>query len=218
MRLHLKIQTNNEIIPFDHQHYLTGAVHKWLGKNNEHGDVSLFSFSWLQGGKKTTTGLHFGKQTALFFSSYDIVLIKKLIRGIQSDNRIYNGFTVEEMVIQEDPDFSNQTYFQLASPILIKRKIEQNIQHITYKNASANLYLKETLATRMEKAGIAGEDFEISFNPSNGNASTKLVKYKSIENRANWCPITIYGSNTIKQFAWNVGIGNSTGIGFGAIK
>jgi CRISPR-associated endoribonuclease Cas6 len=78
--------------------------------------------------------------------------------------------------------------------------------------------MKETLQTKLEKAGIESEDFEIKFNPLIGKATTKLVRYKSIENRASWCPITINGSNKLKQFAWNVGIGNSTGIGFGAIK
>jgi CRISPR/Cas system endoribonuclease Cas6 (RAMP superfamily) len=34
----------------------------------------------------------------------------------------------------------------------------------------------------------------------------------------NWCPIIIKGKPETKLFAWNVGLGNSTGIGFGAIK
>jgi hypothetical protein len=59
MRIHLKIKTPNKIIPFDHQPLLTGTIHRWLGWNDEHGNVSLYSFSQLEGGKATANGLHF---------------------------------------------------------------------------------------------------------------------------------------------------------------
>lgn len=45
----------------------------------------------------------------------------------------------------------------------------------------------------------------------------KLMTYKGIKNKASMCPVIIKGTLQSKQFAWNVGIGNSTGIGFGAI-
>ena len=61
-------------------------------------------------------------------------------------------------------------------------------------------------------------DFEIYFDASHTKAGTKLVNYKGIMNRASWCSVIIKGSPETKLFAWNVGIGNSTGIGFGAIK
>lgn len=218
MRVYLKINTNNEELPFNHQHLLTGAIYKWLGNNDEHGKVSLYSFSWLRNGKKTQTGLSFGNHTTFFFSSFDVGLIKRLVNGIKKDNTIYNGYLVNEIIIQEDPDLTDQKHFHIESPILIKRKNGQKIEHITFKDDDASLFMKETLQTKLEKAGIESEDFEIKFNPLIGKATTKLVRYKSIENRASWCPITINGSNKLKQFAWNVGIGNSTGIGFGAIK
>jgi CRISPR-associated endoribonuclease Cas6 len=45
-----------------------------------------------------------------------------------------------------------------------------------------------------------------------------MIIYKGIANKANWCPVIIKGRPETKLFAWNVGLGNSTGIGFGAIK
>ena len=41
MRVHIKIEKNKQIIPFDHQHLLVGVIHKWLGWNEEHGKISL---------------------------------------------------------------------------------------------------------------------------------------------------------------------------------
>lgn len=53
MRLHLTTTSNTEIIPFEYQQKLVGVLHKWLGDaNKEHGSLSLYSFSWLQNGKK----------------------------------------------------------------------------------------------------------------------------------------------------------------------
>lgn len=45
MRIQLKISPNKEVVPFGYQHLLTGAIHKWLGENQEHGSSSFYSFS-----------------------------------------------------------------------------------------------------------------------------------------------------------------------------
>jgi len=218
MRIHLKILTPNIVIPFDHQPLLTGTIHKWLGWNNEHGDVSLYSFSRLEGGKKVESGLRFKKGVSFFFSSHQPNLIKKMIAGIQDDPNMFNGFKVSEIIIQEDPDLSNRELFFVASPIFIKRRVGDKIDHIRYDDPRANACLKETLQTKMQKAGTKYDDFSIHFDKSYPKAGTKKITYNRIENRANWCPVIIKGTLEIKLFAWNVGLGNSTGIGFGAIK
>lgn len=218
MRLHLSIKTSNEIIPFNHQHLLTGTIHKWLGMNKEHGSVSLYSFSWLNGGKKIAHGLRFGSGTTFFFSSHLPDLIKRLISGIKNDPTMFSGFTVSEIVIQKDPELLNQDIFYPASPIFIKRKEGEKVDHIEYVDARANACLKETLLTKMIKAGINDDDFEMRFDTTYPKAGTKKISYNNVENRANWCPVVIKGNPEVKLFAWNVGLGNSTGIGFGAIK
>lgn len=51
MQIHLKITESDKIIPFNYQPILTGAIHKWIGKNEIHDELSLYSFSWLNGGE-----------------------------------------------------------------------------------------------------------------------------------------------------------------------
>lgn len=52
MRIYLHLSPNKEIVPFNYQQSLVGAFHKWLGEKNElHDDISLYSLSWLTGGK-----------------------------------------------------------------------------------------------------------------------------------------------------------------------
>ncbi len=218
MRIHLKIQTTNKIIPFDHQPLLTGTIHKWLGWNDEHGKVSLYSFSQLEGGKATPNGLRFERNISLFFSSYNSDLIKKMVSGIQADPTLFYGLTVTEIIIQEDPDLAGRDMFFSASPIFIKRRVEEKVDHIMFDDPRANSSLKETLQTKMEEAGIADESFDIRFETTYPKAGTKKITYNGIQNRANWCPVIIKGKPETKLFAWNVGLGNSTGIGFGAIK
>lgn len=218
MRIHLKVKTSNKVIPFDHQPKLTGTIHKWLGWNDEHGKVSLYSFSQLAGGKATREGLRFDKGASFFFSSYDLVLIKKMIAGIQTDPIMFNELEVSEIIIQEDPDLSDRELFMIGSPIFIKRRIEENIDHIKYDDPRANAFLKETLLTKLSKVGLNDDSFDIQFDTTYFRAGTKMITYNGVQNRVNWCPVIIKGKPETKLFAWNVGLGNSTGIGFGAIK
>jgi len=41
MPLHLRIKPSRETIPFNHQHLLTGTIHKWMGRNEEHAKLLL---------------------------------------------------------------------------------------------------------------------------------------------------------------------------------
>lgn len=218
MRIYLKIKTTNKVIPFDHQQLLTGTIHKWLGWNDKHGEVSLFSYSQLSEGKVMPNGLKFDRGTSFFFSSHEDNLVKKLISGIQTDPTMFCGLTVFEVIIQEDPDLSKRTLFHVGSPIFLKRRVGQNIDHIIYNDPRADACLKETLLTKMNKTGLTDETLDIHFDKYYPKAGTKKITYNGVQNRASWCPVIIGGKPETKLFAWNVGLGNSTGIGFGAIK
>ncbi|MDP2423099.1 MAG: CRISPR-associated endoribonuclease Cas6, partial [Bacteroidales bacterium] len=85
MRLIIKIKPNQLLIPFDHQHLLVGSIHKWLGWNKIHDNISLYSFSRLDGGKAINSGLKFEHGTSFFFSSHETGLIKSIIEGVQRD-------------------------------------------------------------------------------------------------------------------------------------
>ena len=218
MRIYLKTDARNILLPFDHQHLLTGTIHKWLGWNNEHGELSLYSYSWLEGGRKAGSGLRFDNGASFFFSSHHPELIRRLVTGIQANPVLFRGLEIAEIIAQEDPDLSHRDRFFTASPVFIKRRVDDQIGHILYDNPRANTYLKETVTTKLKKAGIDDESFDIRFDTEYPKARTKLITYKGIGNKASWCPVYIQGRPGTKVFIWNVGLGNSTGIGFGAIK
>lgn len=218
MRLHFKINSDGSVIRFDHQPKLVGTIHKWIGWNKEHGNISLYSFSQLENGKVSSNGLIFQNGTSFFFSSHNTELIKKVITGIQSDPHLFDGLIIDEIIIQENPDFTDRIRFFAASPIFIKRKTEAGVDHILFTDPGAGEYLMQTMQTKMKDAGISDDTLKIKFDTTYQKASSRLVNYNGIKNRASWCPVIIEGNPETKLFAWNVGLGNSTGIGFGAIK
>ena len=53
MRVHLFTPPADRIIPFNYQPILTGALHKWLGPNDMHEDISLYSITYFGAPEKT---------------------------------------------------------------------------------------------------------------------------------------------------------------------
>jgi CRISPR-associated endoribonuclease Cas6 len=225
MRLHLQIRADGAIIPYAHQKLLTGTIHKWLGQNELHGNTGLFSFSRLAGAKnvnetgKTKGGLRLSDHTAFFISAHNEDIIRCLVQGIMQDRSMFYGLEVDTATIQEDPDLSARDYFLTASPILLKLTNDNGTTtHYRYTDEISNSLLKENLQSKMKIAGMEPDDtLDIRFDTQNPKASTKLVDYGGIQNRANWCPVIINAKPETKLFAWNSGLGNSTGVGFGAI-
>lgn len=219
MRIYLRLSAGTEAIPFNYQPFLTGAFHKWLGKENAaHGEASLYSFSWLQNVGITKDGIRIKDGSYFFISAYNEALIKNLIRGIQNQPEVCFGAMVTEVQLQESPDFSTEERFMAASPIFIKRKIDGSEKHFLYNDPDADKLLTETLQTKLKIAGIPEDGVSVSFDHTFHSPQVKLLSYRGINNKASLCPVIVKGTPEQIAFAWHVGAGNSTGIGFGALK
>lgn len=224
MRIHIKTTPAKVTVAYNHLHLLTGTIHKWFGMNDFHDEVSLYSFSGLFGATAGKGGLTFPEGATFYISCWDNEMIKVLIDGIQKDAEMFGGMRAIEIIIQENPDFSEKTHFQLGSPVFIQRNSGDGKKKFFFlEDAEAPDLMVETLRTKMKIAELPeDETLKICFDQSYHGKGTKKIDYKSsnqvIKIRANWCPLIIEGKAETKAFAWNVGIGNSTGIGFGAIK
>lgn len=219
MRIHLRTTSNDKLISYDYQKKLVGTLHKWLGINSEHDLMSLYSFSWLHGSVSGQQGLNFPNGASWFISFYDTPKMKLIMSDILKDPEMFGGMRVIDMTIEETPDLSDRGLFYLGSPIFIKRFVEGGeIKYYTFNDIESNELMKQTLMHKMVIAGLPiDETLDISFDLSYAKKKIKFINYRNIRNKANLCPVYIKGRPETKAFAWNVGIGNSTGIGFGSI-
>jgi CRISPR-associated endoribonuclease Cas6 len=220
MRLHLSLSPNKSIVPYDHLPVLTGALHKWAGQNRAHDEVSLYSFAWLKGGRPATNGkgLKFPDGASWFISCYDEALGKQILGGILADPIINYGLVVQDVAIQDAPVFSQPHLFMVASPVFVKQKREDGtLAHCLYDNPLADEVLTKVLHTKLKKAGLADASATVAFERNYGGAKTHKANYQGIANRVSTCPVMITGQPETLAFAWEVGVGHSTGIGFGAL-
>lgn len=219
MRLYIKLSKNTHAIPFNYQHLLTGVVHKWIGRENkEHGQRSLYSFSWLQNTTTNKSGIHFNRDAYFFISAYDTDFIKRIIKGILESPNVFCGSRVIDVQIKDVPEFSNEERFFLNSPILIRKRDGDKTKHVTYLEEDFEALLTDNIKSKLQFAGLNADDIRVEFDKTYPFPQTKLVDYKGIKNKTTLAPIIIKGSPEQIAFAWTVGLGNSTGIGFGSLK
>jgi CRISPR-associated endoribonuclease Cas6 len=219
MRLYLKLSKSDKIVDFNYQPLLTGCIHKWLGKDNlQHGKVSLYSFSWLQNIDVVKTGIKIKNGSYFILSLHDMGLVKTVVKNILDEPEMFFGTRVYDIRIQETPEFSSKERFLLASPVLVKRYTREKDIHYTFSDEKSDEYLTETLKNKAKIAGLNSDNLKVYFDRTYHSPKTKIISYKGVQNRVNICPIIIEGSPEMIAFAWNVGLGNCTGIGFGALK
>ncbi|MDR1003551.1 MAG: CRISPR-associated endoribonuclease Cas6 [Prevotellaceae bacterium] len=219
MRIHITTTPNEETVLYSYRPKLVGAIHKWLGHNSFHGALSLYSFSWLLHGKPTEKGFNFPYGAKMFISFHDETPVKQIIRSIMDDPEICFGMHVTDICIEDDPDLSETDIFCCATPILVKRAEEGvNDHHYTYLDPEADRLLTETIQHKMQAAGLpADPSLRIRFDTADPRAKIKVIEYRGIRSKASQCPVIIEGRPDSKLFVRNVGLGSSTGIGFGAV-
>lgn len=219
MRLYFKLSESTDPIPFNYQHLLTSSINKWLGKDNEeHGKTSPYSFSWIQNTTSSKSGIYLNKDSYFFISSFDEPLLKRILINVLESPSLFYGISIIDIQIIETPQFNSLERFLLSSPILLRKKENNSSKHVTYKDDDFEDLLTENIKKKLKKANISIEGIKVSLDKNYRFPKTKLVTYKGIENKTTLAPIIIEGSPEQITFAWLVGIGESTGIGFGALK
>ncbi|MFN8339129.1 MAG: CRISPR-associated endoribonuclease Cas6 [Saprospiraceae bacterium] len=218
MRIHLKLSKNMEPVDFSYQQKQVGTIHKWLGINDIHDQMSLYSFSWLKGGKKVNEHLDFSHGASFFISFYDTSKLKNIIKGIQSEPDVFYGMSVTDITIQEVPMFDTKQRFMAESPIFLKYSKDKKSTYYYFNDAESNNILTNNAKHKLRKAGLSDLGLNVYFDIDYTSAYTKGTMFKGIFTKGSVCPIIVEGSSEQIAFLWDVGIGNSTGIGFGSLS
>lgn len=220
MRLQLHLSPNTEPVPFNHLHQLTGALHKWLGPNNIHDGMSLYSFGWLRGGEKVGKYLHFTFGATWTISFYHSEQAWELAKGIIKDDKLAFGMTVTKALEVDQPIFPNRCTFLLDGIALARQAREDGTrEYLLWDNPITDQVLTNILQKKMDKAGFDNKhlDVSIAFDRTYLKAKSKLVEIKGIKHKGSSCPVIIEGTPEAIDFAWKVGVGELTGSGFGAL-
>lgn len=220
MRLHFRLSANQQPVPFNYQHFLVGAFNKWIGPNTQHDKISLYSLSWLYDGRAQNGAVEFANGAHWFVSAYDKAFVGKIIDGALLQPDVCCGLRVEKIEQQEAPHFGKYYAFKTASPVLAKSKsIHNKVRHYIFSDPEADDVLTAALIHKMDVAGFPSEHkkVRVRFDRGSGEARTKLINFKGINNRVSVCPVIVEGTPEAVQFAWTVGVGHSTGSGFGSL-
>ena len=223
MRLNLTLSPSTQPVPFNHLHQLTGALHKWLGKDNDqHDAISLYTFGWLHGGQAGSGALSFPNGSQWRLSFHEESAMKAVLRGILNDPEVMYGMHVTEAEQKETPAFGDRYLFKTDNaPVITRRRREDGSRaYLTYEDPQATETLTRTFRSRLRMAGLEGEHLQskVRFDRGYDGARTKVARIKGVDHKGSICPVIVEGTPEAVRFAWNVGVGELTGSGFGALQ
>ncbi len=220
MKFRIFLTANSERVPFDYAHQLCSIFHHWLGPNELHDIMSLYSLGWLKGGKATGGGLEFDDGATWDIGIHDDAIAERLVRGLLLKDFDFYGMRIRKVNPLEPPAFSEGSHrFLAGSPVLLRR-VEDNGSrtHLTWKDPESREVLERGIQKKAGEASLAeAADLRLDFDRTYRNPKTRLVTIKDIQNRATVCPLVAEGPPKALEFLWTVGAGELTGVGFGSL-
>ena len=222
MRLQLSLSPNTEPVPFNHLHQLTGAIHKWLGPNDLHDGLSLYSFGWLRGGESRNGSLHFPEGSHWAISFFDDAKDRLLLSGIIDEPEWAYGMKIHEIRAVDPPSFRQQHRFLTdGSSIVVRQKrLDGSRAYVLWDDPLADETLTQSFRRKLTTAGFTGDDLNATatFDRTYESARTRKISIKGTQHRGSEYPVIIEGTSDAQYFAWTAGIGELTGSGFGALR
>lgn len=202
-------------IPVNNQKQLNSYIHRVLGHDNSYHDTfSNYAISSLQGGKLMPDGnLKFESNPYIVVSSEDPTFIGLFLEGVQNMDEKF--FDMSYLRI-ELGDYAVHEYFDKVntiSPILIKKDGKK----LTIKDDGWLEAITENCIKKLEYKGVSTKGFNIEIrNPE--RAKKKIIYVGDVFNPCSMVSLKITGTKKARKTLYNLGIGNSTGSGFGTIE
>lgn len=218
MRIILKFKET--VVPFSEptQNYVNGMIHTILGKDNPyHDNFSNYSVSFLRGGKLTSEGLIYPDGGKLYISSPDETFIETILiniihnRSLKLRDMPLISYEVCDIRVNNKYDV-----IETLSPILLKTKGKR----ITFKDNEFITILEQQCISKLTKNGLTHTDLKgFTIKPFHfENAKVQLPKIKNVVNPSSHVMLVVEGTAKARKMIYEMGLGNSTGCGFGAVK
>jgi CRISPR-associated endoribonuclease Cas6 len=222
MRIKITYSPNNTPVPISNQHMLNAYIHKSLGRDNEYHDIkSNYNISHLYGGKldiKTNT-LDFSRGGYIIISSLDTGFINSLLIGIINNPVLFHGMSFNGVEHINETFMDGWNHFITLSPFIIKEYVDKKkYKFYTLKDDGFEKVVKDYLVNKVSMINpkLDLSDFEVLI-PKHEHHKVKSILVKNVINRGSHCQISIKTNKAVAELLYNIGIGQSTGSGFGCI-
>lgn len=222
MRVKFNFSRNTTPVPVNNQTFLNGYVHKCLGSDNPYHDTkSDYSISILQGGKinKEDKTLNFINGAYFTVTSNDNEFIQKLLMGVLNNPELFFGMRFSGVDYIEEKFHSGWNYFITLSPFIVKEYIDKGkYSYLTLNDPKFQSKLKSYLINKLTKidSSLDLKDFDVIVEDRPFN-KVKTIMVKNVANKANHCQLNINCNKKVAKLLYTIGIGQSTGSGFGTI-
>lgn len=233
IKIQIEVQADVHITLEDAYRTPSGYINTILGEKSNHGKRAFCSISSLQGGvmNKATRELSFPSGKAFFYvSSNNRDYMEMLPMVIFKNKRIRNGMNITnvgfaDFKVHEDKGKENGFDIVFAyTPILIDRWVDHQRKCATLHDSDyLSLLTEQTkrklrLSNSLSEEDIATLKLEICGNLDNNKHKHTVVKIHNKINVGSGMVLKIQGCQHVREYLYNIGLGMSTGIGFGAIK
>ena len=221
MRLKINFTANTEDVPFSNQHVVNSYIHTCLGRNNPYHDtISNYCISHLYGGKmKDKDSISFQNGGMIVVTSKDETFLNALIKGIVANIDLGWGMKFKNIDFISEEFRDGWNHFFTLSPFIIKEYEDKHKYTFITLDAKdfdnkVTEYLKRKLLKIDESLKL--DDFKVQTSKT-GKERIKKIMVKNVINKANQCNISIFCSTKVAELLYTIGIGQSTGSGFGTI-
>lgn len=222
MRIIIRFTNNNVPVPINNQSDINYYIHKSLGENNKYHDLKNdYCISNLYGGKLTEDKKHLNFQDGGYITvtSKNEEFLNDIITSIVGNQTLKWGmeFKMFDFVKEEFVDGWN--HFATLSPFIIKKYYDKkNYSFSTLNDSDFVDVVKNHTINKLKKIypDVSLTDFGIKIKQHKSHKIKKIM-VKNVVNIANQCQIDIFCSASVAEKIYNLGIGQSTGCGFGTI-
>lgn len=225
MRIKIKLSGTKKPITINNQHIVNGFLHKLIGKNNKYHDGhSDYCLSSLRGGKLIGDGkISFIDGGYIIISTSDNELLSKIMIGLLEHKNFYSDINVCGFeYLPEEHYFNGWNHFRTLTPILLKH--ENAFYTINDDNFVEILTNKTKHKLSCYNPKLSLDDFKIKIKNHPAHKVDPVIIKKKIDgknvhirNDASQCHLSIYCSKNVAKALHDIGIGKSTGSGFGMI-
>lgn len=223
MRFKINLIGNNTIIPNNNQHLVLSYIHKCIGRNNEYHDThSNYSISTLQGGILDKDNKRvIVNEAYIIISSFDLDFLNKVVCGVMCNNIFHNDIKLKSIEPIDENLYNGHNYFRTLSPILLREGDKCiTINDFNDKEEFAE-YLKNKTINKLKsinknlELNLKLDNFDIKIDWC--HSIKRFVKPNCRGYFVNNCQMTIIANKKVAELLYNIGLGQSTGAGFGCV-